>query len=59
MTRGIIHRPHEHQGGPRPTALDLRCQRGVINHEFEERIDKSVLRVTVWHQEALLSDAKE
>ena len=29
-----------------------------IYHEFVDRIDKSVPRVTAWHNEALPSDAK-
>ena len=30
-----------------------------IYHEFVDRIDNSVLRVTAWHHEALTSDAKQ
>ena len=30
-----------------------------IYHEFVDRVDNSVSRVTVWHHEALLSDAKQ
>ena len=30
-----------------------------INHEFVDRIDNSVPRVTAWYDEALPSDAKQ
>ena len=43
------------------SVLKLKCDQKTIRiyHEFVDRIDNSIPRVTAWHHEALPSDPKQ